>query len=493
MGPDPHGLSRGVRLGKAQLALRFLVVVTPRAEYTAAMRPEGSRQLSAPIALVAACALLASGCGGDASRPGGGPKGGPGGGPGGGGKPKGPVAVRVLEAREEVVDRVVELSGTLGGAEEVTISAEVDGRVERVGADLGDTVSKGGVLIQLVGTTLRLQAEQAEAEYLQALARVGVDDDKLDGVAPNTLASVKRADADLDEARRNARRVVELHGKGVVTQNDLDTIKTRERIAEAAAQAAHEDARAAIATAKARRAAWGLARKRLADASVTSPVTGVVSERLVSLGELVKAGQPVVRVVVADPLKLRGDVPERYSLEVKPDMPVSIALDALGLGAEGKVSRVGPAITSSSHTFRVEAVVPNSKGLLKPGLFARARIVVGNDETVFAIPETAVSALAGVTKLFVLEDNVAHERKVEVLRKRGSDALVTGELKAGDQVIVTAVARLFEGAEVSLDPGAAGFPPPPSPGGPPREESPPRGAPQPPPSGDRRGAQRTGG
>lgn len=396
--------------------------------------------------------LVLVSCGDDSPR-GGGPRGGGPGGSPGGGRPKGPVSVRVLEAREEVVDRIVEITGTLGGAEEVTISAEVDGRVERIAADLGDIVKEGGLLVQLQATMPRLLAEQAEAEYLQALARLGVDDEKLDNVDATTLASVKRAAADLDEARRNARRVAELHGKAVVTQNDFDTVKTRERVTEAVAQAAQEEAAATIATARARRAALGLARKRLADTSVTTPVRGIVSERLVSLGELVKAGQPIARVVVSDPLKFRGDVPERYSLEIKRDMAVSVALDALGLDAEGRVSRVGPSVSSSSRTFRVEALVPNPRGELKPGLFARARVVMGNDEAVMAIPETAVSALAGVTKVFVLDDAVARERKVDVLRKRGSDALVAGELKPGERVIVTAVARLFDGAEVKLDEG----------------------------------------
>lgn len=431
--------------------------------------------------------MLLGGCGG------GGGKGAPGGPPGGkggpGGRGKGPVVVRVMEAREEVVDRVIEVTGTLGGAEEVVVSAEVDGRVERVAADLGDAVAKGGLLVQLQSTTPRLLAEQAEADYLQALARLGVSDDALDKVDPNALASVKRAEADLQEARRNAGRVAELFKKGVVTQNDLDTVQTRERIAEAAAQAAHEDSAAAVATARSKRAALGLARKRLSDTSVASPIGGVVSERLVSLGELVKAGQPVARVVVGDPLKLRGDVPERYASEVRPEMPVSVSLDAVGLEAEGKVSRVGPSVTSSSRTFRVEALVPNPDGKLKPGLFARARVVVGSDETLIAVPETAVSAVAGVTKVFVFVDGVAKERKVDVLRKRGSDALVAGELEVGEQVITTGIARIFDGAEVKIDTGGEG----PGPQGPSGERREGREGRGPPATGPARAEERAPG
>jgi RND family efflux transporter MFP subunit len=364
------------------------------------------------------------------------------------GKPRGPVIVRTVVASTEVIDRVVEITGTLGGAEEVTVSAEVDGRVDRIAADLGDAVARGGLLVQLQSTTQRLLAEQADADYLQALARLGVEDAGLNDADPARLATVKRADADLAEARRNTGRVRALHQKGVVTQNDLDTIETRERVAEATVQAAREEAAAAVATAKSKRAALGLAKKRLADTAVTSPIAGVVSDRMVSLGELVRAGQPVAVIVVGHPLKLKGDVPERYAGEVKPAMSVSVGLDAVGLDATGTISRVGPSVTSSSRTFRVEALVPNADGRLQPGLFARARVIIGSDETVMAVPETAVSALAGVTKVFVAQDGRAKERRVDVVRKRGSDALVTGDLQAGERVIVIEPATIAESLRV---------------------------------------------
>src|SRR5687767_2266993 len=136
-------------------------------------------------------AMLLLGCGKSASPSGAAPG-------GGGGKPKGPAVVRVVEVKEEVTERVVEITGTLAGSEEVTVSAEVEGRVEKVAADLGDSIQRGGLLVQLQATQSRLLAEQAEAEYLQALAKLGVDDAGLDKVDPATIASVKRAEADLE-------------------------------------------------------------------------------------------------------------------------------------------------------------------------------------------------------------------------------------------------------------------------------------------------------
>lgn len=405
---------------------------------------------------------LALGCGGSAppSAMGGGP-----GGPGGkGGKP---VTVRAVLVKEERVERVVELTGTLRGTEEVVVSAEVDGRVERVAADLGDTVKAGATLIALARETPRLQVAQADADYATALARAGTDDAGLDTATPEAVAAVRRAAADRDDAVLNLKRITELSQKGVASQSELDSAKAREQIAQAAQAAARDDAAANIATARARRAALGLTKKRLADTLIGSPVDGVVAERLVGLGELVKPTQPVMRVVQTNPLKLRGDVPERYADVIKKDLTLDLDVDALKITARGVIARVGPAVDGDSRTFPIEAEFNNDDGRLKPGAFARARVVIGEDELVFAVPETAISNVAGVARVYVVDDDQAADRRVQVLRKRGSDALITGDLKAGDRVIVTAIARLFPGAPITIDDG----PPPSPPAGAPGKEA----------------------
>jgi RND family efflux transporter MFP subunit len=372
-----------------------------------------------------------------------------------------PVTVRTLPAKAENVERVVEITGTLRGAEEILISAEVEGRVEKVAADLGDAVKAGQTLIQLARETPRLQVAQADADYATALARAGTNDAGLDEAVADNVAAVRRARADAEDAARALQRSQELFEKKVTSQAELDTARTRAAVTDAALAAAHDDAAANIANAKARRAALGLAKKRLSDTSISSPVQAVVSERLVGLGELVGPAQPVMRVVQTNPLRLRGDVPERYADIVRPGLALDIAIAAQGVKVKGTVSRVGPVIDANSRTFVIEAELSND-GTLKPGSFASASVVVGDDEVVFALPETAISRVAGVTKVFVLDEGKAADRRVQVLRKRGSDALITGEIREGDHIIVTAIARLFPGAMVAVDTSAA-TPPAPAP------------------------------
>ncbi len=376
--------------------------------------------------------------------------------PKGGGKPSGPVVVRTAPARTEEMAQVVEISGTLAGAEEVTLAAEVEAPVEAIVADMGDRVKAGDPLVKLDVEDLKLRADQADAEHRQARARLGAAPGRFD---PEAYAGVRRARADLDEAKRNLARGEELMRRDVSSAAELDALRTRVATAEAALQSALEEARGAVATVDARRAAAEMAKKRLRDAVIRSPIEGAVSKRLVAPGEFVRVGQAVARVVVTDPLKLTGEVPERYAGVVRPGAVVRATSDALpGKTLEGTLTRVAPDVNATSRTFSVEARIPDPEGRLKPGLFARAEIALGAAEQVFAVPEPAVVNVAGVVKVFVEQGGRASERKVRVVRKRGGDALVSGPVQAGEPVIITGVARLFDGAEVQVDTGAPAAP-----------------------------------
>lgn len=363
---------------------------------------------------------------------------------------RGPVIVRTQELRAESVERVVEVTGPLAGMEEVTVSAEVDGRVVEVVADLGDEVLVGAPIVRLDRTELRLQAARAESEYLESLARLGIDEAALDSFDPETQADVRRTRADLEEARRNLERGEELLSRDLLAVGEVDALRTRLRVAEAAYQQALESARSTFALAKGRRAALALAQKKVRDATITSPIRGVVARRLVALGEYIRAGQAVAVVVMTDPLKLQAEVPERYVGRILPGMEVEISAAGTN-GHRGKVSRVGPLVSGTSRTFPIEALFEEPAEHLRPGVFASGVIRLGTDEEVFAIPETAISSVAGVHKVFVAVDGVARERPVVVLRKRGSDALVQGPLESGEALILTGIARLYDGAEVQLD------------------------------------------
>jgi membrane fusion protein (multidrug efflux system) len=213
------------------------------------------------------------------------------------------------------------------------------GRVGRVFVDEGRVVSKGQPLLELETEYLALDLARAEAD-------------------------LRRAEAAALDAKRDLDRKAGLAEKGSVSQATFDR-----------SQAGAEQASAARAAA---RANLDLARQRLADAVLRSPVDGVVAERRTDVGERLGEGTVAFVVEQTAPLKLRFRVPERYLGAARTGLSVRAAVDAFpGQAFEGTVSVVGGSVDPQTRTFLVEAEFPNRDRRLRPGQFARVEVDLG--------------------------------------------------------------------------------------------------------------------
>ncbi len=160
-----------------------------------------------------------------------------------------------------------------------------------------------------------------------------------------------------------------------VPQSALDDAEALYRTKQAEYDSALQNARNMAADIDASSAAAKLAERQLRDASIRAPFDGYIQQRIVSLGELVKAQTPVMRVVRIDPLKVTAEIPEALAPWVKGGQPVDLQVDAYpDKGFTGQVSRISPAVNQQTRAFPFEALVPNAEGLLKPGTFVRVKL-----------------------------------------------------------------------------------------------------------------------
>ncbi len=208
-------------------------------------------------------------------------------------------------------------------------------------------------------------------------------------------------------------------------------------MAEATHQSALDSVRATKALLQDRRAAYELALKKLDDAVVRAPIAGVVSERPVQVGEYIGERTVVATIVQMNPLKLRTGVQERHAGVVEPGQPVQFRVESFGDRVfKGKVAYVSPALDQTMRTFTVEALVDNADRRLKPGFFAKGVILTRLDDGVLAVPDTAVSMLAGVASVYVIKDGADHAAEV-TLGVRQGDLWEVAEGLKGDEVLAT--------------------------------------------------------
>jgi membrane fusion protein, multidrug efflux system len=312
------------------------------------------------------------------------------------------VPITVVPVAKRPTMRLLKFVGTLFGNEDVTLSSQVEGQVTALHADFGDQVQADAVLLD-------------------------IDDDSL-------RAQLREIDARLAKARADEARGRELLSDRIISPQEYESMQT------------------AVAVAAAQRDSLTI---NLQHKRVRSPLTGSITKRLVSVGEYVRPGTPLFDVVADDPLKLRGDVPERFAEELAVGQPVQIKVDAYPNAVfDGRLLRVSPAANAENRSITVEAEVPNPDRKLKAGFFASANIVTRTDDAALVVPETAIVNFAGVTKLFVVRDDVAYERHVRIgMRDDGGLVEVLDGVQADDMVATSGLAKLENGMAVTVRKG----------------------------------------
>lgn len=426
--------------------------VAARRLYSGASRVAVERSFSFVVLIGLVASLALAGC--NSSTPGetegdggGGARGGRGGRGGGGGP-----AVRVSTAplQRISIERRVDLSGTLVSPDQARVSSEAPGVVREVPIQLGSEVRVGDALVRLETREIELALERSESALRQVEAQLGIDRDPDKPAPPDEqIASVRQATANRDDARSAFTRAEQLNARGLLSKVDRDTADTRLKVAEANYQAAIDNVRSLKASLQDRRASYELAKKKLSDAVVRAPVAGSVSERLVQPGEFIRENTPVATIVQMNPLKLRTAIQEKNAGLIKIGQSVEFVVEAFPERTfRGKVAYVSPAVDQATRTFPVEVLVDNGDRVLKPGFFFKGTVQVRIDQGVLAAPEDAVSTLAGVSTVYVIEDGKVRQQQVTLGARQDKAIEIVEGLKGPEMLATSNVNQLATGTSV---------------------------------------------
>lgn len=343
--------------------------------------------------------------------------------------------VKVAQVSQVSMERTVTVTGTLAAYDQATVSAKVPGRLGSIAVDLGSVVKQGQKIAQIEQQDYQLHLQQTEAALAQARARVGLPPEgKDDRIDVEKTGTVRQAQALLDDAKLKLERAESLFQRGVLARAQLDGADAEHKVALSRYQDAVEEIRNRQALVVQRRSELEIARQQLTDSTIYAPFDGVVQEKRASIGEYLAAGSPIVNVVRMDPLRLRAEVPERESRDVRQGQEVRVTLEGDPNVYSGKIARISPAITAQNRVLIVEAEVRNN-GQLRPGSFARAEIVSDESTTALSVPATAIVTFAGIDKVILVQDGKAVEKPVILGRRTADLAEVISGVNAGDLVV----------------------------------------------------------
>jgi RND family efflux transporter MFP subunit len=358
------------------------------------------------------------------------------------------IAIETVAAEARALPRALEVTGTLNADAETDVAAETSARVLRVNAERGQIVDAGAALGELDQQDALNQLAEAEAIEAQTMAKLGLAPGQ--PFDARVTPEVRQARVMLDRMELEYQRYERLAKDDLVSHSDHDLKRADYLAQKEQFNAKVNEARQTYQTLQAQRARVAMARKTLADTTVRAPYAGLVVERHAHVGQYVQRGTKIVTLVRVDPLRVELTVPESAVPSVRQGQTVAFWVQTYpGRTFEGTIAYVGPALRAESRALVVEALVPNGARELQPGLFAAARIHLPAGAPTPFVPVSAVRTDGGVSQVFVIKNDRAEQRFVQLGREVTGQFEIVRGLQAGERVAVRPPAALIDGSAVT--------------------------------------------
>ena len=304
------------------------------------------------------------------------------------------------------------ISGSLQPRTEARVRAEIAGPVEQTHADEGQRVRAGTLLARLDDSAVR-------DAYLSA------------------KSAVRTAESALQNAQRNLERSSRLAKAGALPERDLET-----------AQLNATNAEGALADARARLASAG---KQLAQTTVRTPITGVISEREVDAGDVVTVGAELFRIVDLGSLRLEASVAASEIDRLKPGMPVEFGVSGYDRRFTGRIERINPTVDPTTGQVRIYVTIPNERQSLVSGLFAEGRVATDTRKAI-GVPADAVDERGTEPVLHVVKAGRVKHLPVRLgVRDEATNLVeIASGVAAGDTVLLGSAQGVAEGATIRV-------------------------------------------
>jgi len=308
--------------------------------------------------------------------------------------------VKIVEVMPVPLTDYLVLPGTVRPYEEIDLAAKSPGTVKWVGPKEGDRIQKGEKLLELDMELASTRVAEARAHY--------------------------------DQAMKDYDRMKKLSEEGIISKRQFDAAKT------------------ALDTSK---AALDAVEVSVSEGSLTAPINGILDRLNVDRGEYINPGQPVMKIVNINKVKVELPVPEKDILYFKKGQPVDIEMEnttGKTRGFSGVIDFVSMTAETTTRTYVVKVVVNNPDQVLRPGMIVRAHLVRRDLQEAIAVPFFTIIDREDGKAVFVVEDGVARVRPIEYGIFQQNIVEIRSGLEIGEQLVIVGQRTLVDGEKVDV-------------------------------------------
>jgi len=335
------------------------------------------------------------------------------------------IPVEVTEVQKGNLKKTLAFSGDIKAELEVKVYSKVSDRIETYFVEEGDIVRKGDPIATILATTIEQSLRQAEAGFAAARAQYA-----------NTKADYERA--------------TRLYNENAISRQQYD-----------AATAQYEAVSAQLEQAE---AVFETAKSRLDDATVTSPINGLIGVRYFDAGDMAAPAMPIASVVQMDKVKIEFDATEEDLGSLATGQVAEVSVRSYtDKTYKGNILKISPVLDPMTRMATVEVLIPNGNHALKPGMYAEAEITVGMIEDTIVIPRGSVLESTSLRQIgterkvvknyhvYVVNDSSrAEQRMIETAYVNHSSIAVEAGLDLGERLVISGQNNLRDGMAVTI-------------------------------------------
>lgn len=309
-----------------------------------------------------------------------------------------PLKVEVTKIASNPQNETLTYSGTIEADNTVSLGFMVTGRVAEIYVQEGQKVKKGQLLASIDATSYK--------------------------------NAYDIADAGLELAKDNYKRLNELYTKGSLPERDYIAVKVG--VAQANANT-------------------NMAAKNLSDTKLYAPFSGMVTEKLTEIGATAAPGVPAFTVMKTDKVYAKASISESEISKLKIGSDAEVEIPSMNSTFKGKVAIVNLSADALTRTFNVKVRVDNSENQLLPGMISNIKIITDNSQDVISIPaQCIVRDMNDITYTYIVENNKAIKKRVTIDGFKGNQVIITNGLTNGEVLISKGYTNVKDGQEVTF-------------------------------------------
>ena len=328
---------------------------------------------------------------------------------------------------------------TLEASEQGIINSKISARIISISVENGQYVNAGDTIATLDAQDIKNNIESSESQLR---------------VTEQQLASaevpLKKFKTNLDDATRNYDRQKNLYEKGGISKADFEAVeKTLSN-----AQADYEAGNVSIETAKAniemQKVSIGNLQDNLNNTVIKAPISGVISEKSMNIGQMASGGTALGKVNNISSLYATIQIPQDKINNVKIGQPATVTLDGSDKTYNGTVQNIDLSADTTARVFNCKIKVDNNDNMLHPGTFAKVDLISDQKTEMITVPINALVGSEGDYSVFINDNGTAKKQKVTIGDTDENNVQITSGIKDGDQVICTNTSTLQDGDEIEI-------------------------------------------